>query len=180
MLRKINNPLFFCCIILIIIQLLSLIGNSFLFADDKTLQPSCSIGVGYTDARKYSGALVQIEFKSQIYIWDRIRPQFSCHITEFYSGFCGVGLGWELYVTKHILIVPSFTPGIYWRGKGKDIGCPLEFRSAVELVYEMPNRCRLGAQIFHISNAHLSHRNPGYNALVLYFGFPLSLAIFQN
>jgi len=91
------------------------------------------------------------------------------------SGFIGIGMGWECYITKRIVIIPSFSPGIYWRGSGKKLGCPLEFRSALELAYELKNHVRIGIEIFHVSNAHLSHRNPGFNALTVNMAIPFQL-----
>jgi hypothetical protein len=94
--------------------------------------------------------------------------------SQYCSGYVGLGLGWEYYLTKQIVIIPSFSPGFYWKGKGRDLGCPLEFRSAIECAYEMENKMRVGFQVGHISNAHLSNRNPGLNTYVLCVALPLN------
>jgi lipid A 3-O-deacylase len=102
-----------------------------------------------------------------------MRPQATFMLSAFGSGFVGVGLSWEFYLTKQFIFIPSFSPGIYWKGRGRDLGCPLEFRSCVEFSYEMKNKIRIGIQVIHVSNAHLSHKNPGFNALTLCVGIPL-------
>ena len=69
-------------------------------------------------------------------------------------------------------MTPSFIPGVYCKGSGKDLGYPLEFRSSLELAYEWCCKARLSGQFYHISNASLSKKNPGANALALIFCIP--------
>jgi lipid A 3-O-deacylase len=131
------------------------------------------ISGGYIDAKKYSAPLLQVDYKSGKYLWLELRPQATFLLSKFGSGYIGLGFGWELYLTKQIILIPSFSPGFYWKGRGKDLGYPIEFRSALEISFEMKNKMRIGVQISHISNAHLSHRNPGFNALILTLAIPL-------
>jgi hypothetical protein len=136
--------------------------------------PLIVLGGGFIHAKQYSGGLFQAEYKSSRFFWRYLRPQATFVLSEYGSGFVGFGFGWEYYLTKHIVVIPSFSPGFYWKGKGKNLGCPLEFRSALEISYETEKRIRVGIQVFHVSNAHLSHKNPGFNALTLCIGFPLN------
>jgi hypothetical protein len=131
------------------------------------------IGAGYTDAKRCPGWLVEGECKSDRYLCHKLRPQIIFMLSEYGSGYIGTGLAWELFLTKQIILIPSFSPVFYWKGKGKDLGCPLEFRSAIEISYEMNNHMRLGLQVFHISNASISNKNPGLNAVALCMAFPL-------
>ncbi|QLH36615.1 MAG: acyloxyacyl hydrolase [Parachlamydiaceae bacterium] len=131
------------------------------------------IGGGYLDSRKCTGSIFQAEYRFGKYFWRYIRPQIDFLISQHGSGFIGAGIGLEFYVTRNILLIPSFVPGVYWRGKGKDLGCPIEFRSCLELAYEMENQVRLGVQIYHLSNAHLSCDNPGFNAISFCLSLPL-------
>lgn len=144
-----------------------------LSVEEKRVTPLFVISGGYLDSRKFSGSLIQAEYKYGEYLWKNFRPQFNLLFTQYCSGFVGLGVGWEYYLTRQLVVIPSFSPGIYWRGKGKDLGCPLEFRSALEISYEMKNKIRIGIQISHVSNAHLSNRNPGFNALTLNLAMPL-------
>ncbi len=143
---------------------------NFLFAQEKISH--FAISTGYIANKKHPGLLLQAEYQSS-YLWDHVRTQGIVMLSEYGSGFIGWGIGWECYLTRQILIIPSFTPGIYWKGRGKDLGCPLEFRSALDLTYEMKNQIRIGIQILHVSNAHLSHKNPGFNAWSLCLSLPL-------
>lgn len=134
-----------------------------------------SIGGGYWDAGKHhSGGLVQIEYKWGTYYFGYIRPQATLASPNCNSLFFGVGLGIELYMSPHMIFCPNFCPGLYYKGSGRNLGFPLEFRSALEMAYEFNNKSRLGVQFYHISNAHLGNKNPGANALTLYFAVPFN------
>lgn len=148
---------------------------NFLFAGEKKPVPLLMMGGGYIDTRGYSGSLLEVGYKHGDYLWYYLRPQATLFLSQFYSGYIGIGLGWEFYLTKQIVITPSFSPGIYWRGEGRKLGCPLEFLSTLEISYEIGNRARIGFQCSHVSNAHLSHRNPGFNAFTLCISIPLNV-----
>ena len=147
--------------------------NPWTFTDDCPL-PLFSVGGGHLHAGDHSGGLLQAEFKFGKYFWRVVRPQAMVSVSKNRSVFAGVGIGLELYVTEHLLIIPNFAPGIYFKGRGRDLGCPLEFRSGAELVYEFNNKVRIGAEVFHLSNAHLGHKNPGCNAFIAFIAFPLT------
>jgi len=133
-----------------------------------------SVGAGYWDAgSNHSGGLFQAEYKWGGYFCRCIRPQVEIMTAEFHSVFVGIGAAIELYLTDHIVFCPNFSPGLYYGGKGKNLGYPIEFRSALEIAYEFSCKARFGVQFYHISNAHLSHKNPGANAITGYLGFPL-------
>jgi lipid A 3-O-deacylase len=134
--------------------------------------PHLSAGAGYWEAgKKHSGNLFQLEYRFGSYCFWRIRPQLVFIFPELAAVFSGLGIGYELYITPHFLITPSFTPGVYFKGNGRDLGYPLEFRSSIEAAFEWKN-CRLGGQFYHISNASLGSRNPGGNAYVLFLAIP--------
>ena len=59
---------------------------------------------------------------------------------------------------------PSFTPGFYNQGDGKDLGHALEFKSEVQLSLELPKDAQLGFSYNHLSNASLGSKNPGANS----------------
>ena len=65
------------------------------------------------------------------------------------------------------MIVPSFAPGIYSQGNGKNLGYPLEFRTSFELGYQFDSGWRLTGQYYHISNATLGSINPGIEGALL-------------
>ena len=60
---------------------------------------------------------------------------------------------------------PSFGAGIYDDGSGKKLGNDLQFRTSLELSYELKNKNRIGISFSHISNANLGDKNPGVEIL---------------
>ena len=66
-------------------------------------------------------------------------------------------------------ITPSFTPGLYHEGDGKDLGHMLEFKSEVQLSVDFSKSSKLGFSYNHISNASLGDKNPGANSYMFNF-----------
>ena len=58
-------------------------------------------------------------------------------------------------------ILPSFTPGYYEKGNGKDLGDVLEFKSEVKVSFDIFENTKLGYSYSHISNNDWGKRNPG-------------------
>ena len=63
--------------------------------------------------------------------------------------------------------------GLYSRGKGVDLGGPIEFRSGIELAYRLENGMRLGLGWDHRSNLEIYARNPGVEMVHLRLSIPL-------
>ena len=66
-------------------------------------------------------------------------------------------------------IIPSFTPGLYGEGDGKDLGHIIEFKSEVQLSLDIFKNSELGFSYNHISNASLGEKNPGANSYMFNF-----------
>tara|TARA_A100001011_G_scaffold355644_1_gene399002 strand:- start:267 stop:770 length:504 start_codon:yes stop_codon:yes gene_type:complete len=66
-------------------------------------------------------------------------------------------------------ITPSFAPGIYNQGDGKDLGHPLEFKSELQFSLDLPKSSELGFSYNHLSNASLGDKNPGANSYMFNF-----------
>ena len=64
---------------------------------------------------------------------------------------------------------PSFAPGYYNQGDGKDLGHALEFKSEVQLSLELPKESQFGFSYNHLSNASLGSKNPGANSYMFNF-----------
>jgi|TARA_B100000767_G_C19421418_1_gene392139 lipid A 3-O-deacylase len=58
-------------------------------------------------------------------------------------------------------IVPSFTPGYYEKGNGKDLGDILEFKSEIKFGFNIFEDSSIGYSYSHISNNDWGERNPG-------------------
>ncbi len=70
-------------------------------------------------------------------------------------------------------LTPAFAVAGYERGEGKDLGQTLEFRSSIELAYELAGGQQLGVRFYHLSNAGLADANPGSNSLVAVWSLPV-------
>ena len=61
-------------------------------------------------------------------------------------------------------LTPSFSPGYYNQGNGKDLGHALEFKSEIQLSLDLPKESQFGFSYNHLSNASLGDKNPGANS----------------
>ena len=66
-------------------------------------------------------------------------------------------------------IIPSFTPGLYGEGEGKDLGHIIEFKSELQLSIDLLQNTELGFSYNHLSNASLGDKNPGANSYMFNF-----------
>jgi lipid A 3-O-deacylase len=66
-------------------------------------------------------------------------------------------------------LTPSFAPGYYNKGNGKDLGHALEFKSEIQLSLELPMESQFGLSYNHLSNASLGDKNPGANSYMFNF-----------
>ena len=83
--------------------------------------------------------------------------------TYFYTGVQAQ------YKLGSLNFTPSFTPGYYDQGNGKDLGHALEFKSEVQLSLDLPKNSQLGFSYNHLSNASLGEKNPGANSYMFNF-----------
>jgi len=77
-------------------------------------------------------------------------------------GYAGVRLDYKL-ANNSVLISPSFTPGVYGKGDGKDLGHSVEFKTQVRAALNLSPMSNIGISYSHISNASLGDKNPGAN-----------------
>ena len=73
----------------------------------------------------------------------------------FYTGVEGQ------YDVGPIKISPSFTPGYYEKGSGKDLGSALEFKSEIKVGFDILENSKFGYSYSHISNNDWGNTNPG-------------------
>jgi len=64
---------------------------------------------------------------------------------------------------------PSFTPGLYHEGDGKDLGHVIEFKTELQFSLDLSKTSELGFSYNHISNASLGEKNPGANSYMFNF-----------
>jgi lipid A 3-O-deacylase len=73
------------------------------------------------------------------------------------------------YKLGKINFIPSFTPGLYSKGNGKDLGHVLEFKSEIQISLDLFSNSQLGFSYNHLSNASLGKKNPGANSYMFNF-----------
>ena len=73
------------------------------------------------------------------------------------------------YKMGSINFTPSFTPGLYHEGDGKDLGHLVEFKSELQISTDIFKNSELGFSYNHISNASLGDKNPGANSYMFNF-----------
>jgi len=98
----------------------------------------------------------------------KISPVTGFLITGDSSTYLYSGVQAEYNIGK-MNITPSFTPGLYGKGDGKDLGHMLEFKSEVQLSFDVLKDSELGFSYNHISNASLGDKNPGANSYMFNF-----------
>ena len=97
-----------------------------------------------------------------------LSPITGAMITADNAGYIYTGVQAK-YKLGSLNITPSFTPGLYHEGNGKDLGHLLEFKSEVQLSLDLSKSSKLGFSYNHISNASLGDKNPGANSYMFNF-----------
>ena len=97
-----------------------------------------------------------------------ISPVTGAMITADNAGYIYTGIQAQ-YKIGNLNLTPSFAPGLYHEGDGKDLGHPLEFKSEVQLSLDLFKNSELGFSYNHISNASLGEKNPGANSYMFNF-----------
>jgi len=90
-------------------------------------------------------------------------------VTENSAAYVYTGVEWNYAMGDKLRFTPSFAPGIYHEGDGKDLGHALEFKTEVQLSYLISESTNLGMSYNHISNASLGDKNPGANSYMFNF-----------
>ena len=96
----------------------------------------------------------------------RFSPITGGFITDKDSIFIYTGVQAQ-YEIGPLQITPSFAPGYYEKGDGKDLGMALEFQSKIKLSFNFFKDTKLGYSYSHISNNDWGDINPGVNNEVI-------------
>ena len=92
-----------------------------------------------------------------------LSPVTGALITADNAAYIYTGVQAQYKIGK-INLTPSFTPGLYSEGDGKDLGHIVEFKSEIQLSVDLLKNSQLGFSYNHISNASLGDKNPGANS----------------
>ena len=129
-------------------------GN-FDFSDDK--QAAVLVGLQH-----------QNESLKRDTIIGKISPITGGFITENSAVYIYTGFEWNVDMGA-LTFTPSFAPGLYHEGDGKDLGHVLEFKSEVQVSFDLSQSSKLGFSYNHVSNASLGDKNPGANSYMFNF-----------
>ena len=115
---------------------------------------------------------IGVEYRHPIPVWG-LAVAAGLTVNDDRSAWVFGGLRRDFTLAGPWVVTPAFAIALYHQGDGKDLGGPLEFRSALEIGYRWPSEKRLAFGIYHLSNAGLYDRNPGMNSLILTYSFSL-------
>ena len=153
-------------------SVLALNSLNYSFADDARSGINFYSGTFDFSDNKKSSTLFGIEHQNEnLYrdtIFGRITPVSGAMITQDTATYIYTGVETNYSIGK-LNITPSFTPGLYSKGDGKDLGHPLEFKSEVQMSIDLSEGTNLGMSYNHVSNASLGDKNPGANSYMFNF-----------
>ena len=108
-----------------------------------------------------------------------LKPFFGVEYTNDSASYFLIGIYFEDNLGElfegdksKFFFTPSFGAGIYDDGSGKKLGNNLQFRTSLEVSYELNNKNRIGISLSHISNANLGNKNPGVEILSFSYQIP--------
>ncbi len=159
----------------ILIALLSFAPVGFANAEDQNSnETELNVFTGmfdFSDHKQASGLFGLQHQNDELYresFLGKISPITGGFLTEKNAFYLYSGVQWE-YELGLLTITPSFAPGYYNYGDGKDLGYPLEFKSEVQMSLNLSESTQFGMSYNHISNASLGTKNPGANSYMLNF-----------
>ena len=148
--------------------------NSICMADEASKETEMNIFTGLFDFsdHKQKAGLVGLQHQNE----DLFRESFLGKLSPVTGGFLTENNTFYLYTGVQaeyelgfLTLTPSFTPGYYNSGDGKDLGHPLEFKSEIQVSFDLSDTSHLGMSYNHISNASLGTKNPGANSYMFNF-----------
>ena len=134
---------------------LNVFAGIFDFSDDG--QRASLLGVQHQNEELYRNSFL-----------GKLSPITGGFLTKNNAFYLYTGLQAE-YNVGFLKITPSFAPGYYNEGGGKDLGHPLEFKSEVQMSFDLGDSSQMGMSYNHISNASLGTKNPGANSYMFNF-----------
>ena len=93
-------------------------------------------------------------------ILGKFQPITGAFVTGNNSFYLYTGVEGQ-YGIGPIKILPSFSPGYYEKGDGKNLGSVLEFKSEIKLGFDIFENSKLSYSYSHISNNDWGDTNPG-------------------
>ncbi len=162
--------------ILIVLMSLSYfsLSNAEDFQSKKSNETELNFFTGMFDFsdHKQKAGIIGIQHQND----DLFRESFLGRLSPITGGFLTENNAYYLYTGAQaeydlgmFTITPSFAPGYYNSGDGKDLGHALEFKSEVQMSLNLSDSTQFGMSYNHISNASLGDKNPGANSYMINF-----------
>jgi lipid A 3-O-deacylase len=133
-----------------------------------------SVGLGAFDVfDDQTAAEARLEYRSDKKFWI-FKPFSGFMITDDQALYGYLGVLVDVYFGNRWVVTPSFAPGAWKQGDGKDLGHWIEFRSQLEVAYRFDDRSRVAMSISHMSNASIDENNQGEESVMLTYAVPFS------
>ena len=159
----------------ILIALISFSFLSFAYAGDKqSNETELNFFTGMFDFSddKQKAGIIGFQHQND----DLFRESFLGRLSPITGGFLTANNAFYVYTGAQaeydlgsFTITPSFAPGYYSSGDGKDLGHVLEFKSEIQMSLNLSDTTEFGMSYNHISNASLGDKNPGANSYMINF-----------
>ena len=159
----------------ILIALISFSFLSFAYAGDKqSNETELNFFTGMFDFSddKQKAGIIGFQHQND----NLFRESFLGRLSPITGGFLTANNAFYVYTGAQaefdlgsFTITPSFAPGYYSSGDGKDLGHVLEFKSEIQMSLNLSDTTEFGMSYNHISNASLGDKNPGANSYMINF-----------
>ncbi len=151
--------------------MIALVNMAFSVAVEAKDKPSITLGVSYwgiLDSEKVSSFVAGYEFQALEPLYG-IKPNFTFMLGEHNIQYFALGGTKYFPLSDTLALGIGFSAG--YLNKSADLGSDLEFYSRGILRYSISQQQKLRLEFGHISNAGISHTNPGSENLVLAYEY---------
>ena len=158
-----------------LILLMSFLFLSYANAEDKSIEETeLNFYTGMFDFSddKQAAGIIGLQHQNE----NLFRKSFLGNLSPITGGFLTENSAMYIYTGAQaqydvgmLTITPSFAPGYYNSGDGKDLGSALEFKSEIQMSLNLSEATKFGMSYNHISNASLGNKNPGANSYMINF-----------
>jgi len=127
--------------------------------------PTVVVSTGQLGMRKEIAHALAIDVQVRPpWQWNLLLPVAGVLTSSKGGAYLYTGVAAEIPLGGSVLLSPCFAPGVVLASADRDLGYPIEFRSALELSASILS-VRMGLSVSHISNARLGSHNPGVEVL---------------
>ncbi len=130
---------------------------------DRRPAPEFTFGLSFHDVsgRLGNAAAVELGYHPAWRVFGAISPDAGAMVAWDGALFGFVGIRVPLRLGSTHSLTPSFGVGAFGAGSSSDLGSVLEFRSGITVTLDLAEDRPVGVSFYHLSNAGLSHPNPG-------------------